>query len=228
LLAWVAYKSVVRNRSTTKLAHAIHIHEEVLREFPTSAPTHYNLADLYWMAARLEEAMAGYEAALKLAPRLRGAHTRVAYCLLGLGDVQRAKARLEVACRAPTLTPTEEMFKCEAHLLLGHMREGWRRCDLLARHQSNPRTVAFTRHVRGPLWDGNRLEGALLIGGCDGYGDVIMAARYIPGARQRVRSLTMCVADALVPLLRGQSQTSRCADTAAFPIRASSTPGPRF
>jgi hypothetical protein len=96
------------------------------------------------------------------------------------------------------------MLRAEAHLLLGHYPEGWRMTELIARHQPNPRTVVFTRHLRGPLWDGRPLDGPLLIGGVDGFGDVLMTARYLPQARERVRSLTLLIADPLVPLLRGQ------------------------
>jgi hypothetical protein len=182
----------------------IRMHEDVLRQIPHSAPTHFHLGDLYWCAARLEDAMAEYETTLRLAPRLSGAHTRVAYCLLGLGEVNRAKERLELACRSPFVTPRMDVLLAEAHLLLGHYHEGWRRQELLARYQPGRIGEVITRHVRAPLWDGLPLDGPLLIGGCDGYGDVIQCARYLPPALQRVGSLTLLVSDALVPLLRGQ------------------------
>lgn len=209
--AWISYKTfmTVSTRNSTSglspgLLRCIEIHEEVLRPYPNSVITHYNLGDLYWVAARLEDAMGEYEMALRLAPRLGGAHTRVAICLLGLGEVELAKSRLERACRMPHLTSGNEMLIAEAHILLGHHHEGWRLTWLLARHQPNRMAEIVARHVRGPLWDGRPLDGPLLIAGCDGYGDEIMLARYVPQARRRVRSLTILVSDPLVPLFRGQ------------------------
>jgi hypothetical protein len=74
----------------------------------------------------------------------------------------------------------------------------------VAQYQPGKIAEIVTRHVRAPFWDGRPLDGRLLIAGCDGYGDVIQCARYVPRARARVGSLTLLVADALVPLLRGQ------------------------
>lgn len=209
LFAWAAYKAFLtahirKDTVTAGLLRTIEIHEEVLRELPKSAVTHYHLADLFWCAARLEDAMAEYETALQLAPRMSAAHTQVAKCLLGLGELERAKARLEIACRTPCIVPRMEVSLAEAHLLLGHYREGWRMHGLIARYQPGAIAEVFARHVRGPLWDGQPLDGALVIAGCDGYGEILQSVRYVPHARHRVRSLTLVVEDALQPLLRGQ------------------------
>ncbi|MGH7498117.1 MAG: glycosyltransferase family 9 protein [Gemmatimonadales bacterium] len=226
LLAWVAYKAFLthgHDRDSVSVPHAraMQMHEDVLRQYPTSVITHFHLGDLYWIAARLEEAMAEYEEALRLAPRLGGTHTRVAYCLLGLGELERAKDRLTLACRARSVTPAHDVLLAEAHLLLGHNHEGWRRQYLLARHFPGRITTVMTHHVRAPWWDGQYLEGALLIGGCDGYGDVLQCVRYVPLAGRRVGSLTLLVSDALVPLFEGQFE--------GVPVRAySAPPDPRF
>jgi tetratricopeptide (TPR) repeat protein len=181
LFAWAAYKtfltaSVRKDMVTKGHLRTIEIHEEVLRERPTSAVTHYHLADLFWISARFEDALAEYEIALHLAPRLTGAHTQVAKCLLGLGELERAKARLEIACRAPYIVPRMEVSLAEAHLLLGHYREGWRMHEIIARYQPGPLAEVFARHV-GLLWDGRVLDGALLIAGCDGFGEELQTAR---------------------------------------------------
>ena len=206
-IAWITYKTFVKGNTEDKgepLLRIILAHEELLRKIPNSVVTHWNLGDLYWCAARLKEAMMEYETTLQLAPRMNAAHLRVAECLLGLGEVERAKARLEIACRAPSVVPRMDLYRTEAHLLLGHYHEGWRRLEIRARHYQEGRLAVIARHVRGPLWDGRPLEGPLLIGGCDGYGDVIQCARYLPRARQRVGNLTLLVADGLVPLFRDQ------------------------
>jgi hypothetical protein len=209
LLAWGAYKAFLEGdigKATRgeRYVRLIRMHEDVLWKIPTSVVTHWNLGDLYWFGARLEDAMREYETTLQLAPRMGAAHTRVAYCLLGLGEVERAKERLERACQAPSVTMNSDIYLAEAHLLLGHYHEGWRRQDLVARHAKTRLTKVFTRHMRGPLWEGQPLEGPLVIGGCDGNGDNIQCARYVPLARDRVGALTLLVSDPLVPLFRGQ------------------------
>jgi hypothetical protein len=211
LVPWLGFKAFITNpRNFAKAVHeepflrVVHAHEELLRKIPNSVVTHWNLGDLYRCAARLQDALAEYEMTLQLAPRMSAAHTSAAKCLLGLGEVERAKARLEIACNAPACTPAMEISLTEAHLLLGHLHEGWRRHEAVARHQPGGMLEAITRNVPAPFWDGRPLQGQLLIGGCNGYGDVIQCARYLPLARQRVGSLTLLVSDALVPLFRGQ------------------------
>jgi glycosyl transferase family 9 (putative heptosyltransferase) len=222
LFAWHAYKAFLTAQSrkdivTKGLSRTIEIHEEVLRELPNSAVTRYHLADLFWCAACLEEAMAEYEATLRLAPSMSAAHTQVAKCLLGLGEVERAKERLEVACRTPCVVPRMEVSLAEAHLLLGHYREGWRMHEIVARYQPGALAEVVARHVRGPLWDGRLLDGSLLIAGCDGFGEELQTVRYLPRVRQRVRSLTLLVQDALYPLLRDQFDDVRVLGYSAPP-----------
>jgi hypothetical protein len=189
---------------TEGLRRTIEIHQEVLGTYPRSAVAHCHLGDLYWCAARLDEALAEYETTLQLAPPMSAAHTQVAKCLLGLGELQRAKERLEIACRAPCVVPRMELSLAEAHLLLGHYREGWRMHEIVARYQPGPGAEVFARHVRGPVWDGRPLDASLIIAGCDGFGEELQTVRYLPRARQRVRSLTLVVQDALYPLFRDQ------------------------
>jgi hypothetical protein len=185
-------------------AATIKMHEAALLQVPKSVWTHYRLGVLYWCAARLDEAAAQYETVLRLAPREGRGHTWLGKCLLGLGERGRAKVHLELACRAPSSTPGANILQAEAHLLLGHHLEGWRMHDLAARHLPGAVAGVITRHLRCPFWEGESLEGPLLIGACEGFGDVLMCARYVSLARRRVHSLTLLVDDALLPLLRGQ------------------------
>jgi glycosyl transferase family 9 (putative heptosyltransferase) len=222
LFAWAAYKAFlsqqIRHDIVTKgHLRTIEIHQDVLRKLPNSAPTHYHLGDLFWCAARLDEALVEYETALRLAPRLTGAHTQVAKCLLGLGELELAKERLEIACRAPCIVPRMEVSLAEAHLLLGHYREGWRMHEIVARYQPGALAEVFARHVRGPLWDGRPVDGSLIIAGCDGFGEELQTVRYLPQVRQRVRSLTLVVQDALYPLFRDQFQDVRVRPYSAPP-----------
>jgi len=159
-----------------------------------------NLGNLLKDQDRLDEAEACYERSLALDPSFSYGHLNMGVVSLQRRHFPEAEAsyRRAIACEADL---------AEAHfnlgmllLMLGRYEEGW--------HEYEWRWLSCARtHVRNfpaPQWDGTPAPGkTILIHAEQGYGDVLLFARYLPLVRARSQAARVILEcrSALVPLL---------------------------
>ncbi len=177
--------------------------EEHLRQAvalaPGSVAHRCNLAIFLTREDRPHEAVILFRDVLMRAPGHADAWTNLGVAQLDMGDVADAEASIR---KAVSIAPQN----AEAHynlawvlLLTGQWREGWREYEWRwrMRHFSSKR-----RTFTPPLWNGAKIEGALLLHAEQGLGDAIQFVRYAEAANARCGRLILECPKALVRLFK--------------------------
>jgi tetratricopeptide (TPR) repeat protein len=211
---------------------AIASHEQALQRAPGSVAIHTNLSAALASAGRFEPALGHADAALALEPGNALHHFNRGTFLLRLHRLDEARAALttatalgptspdawlnlgEVAVAAGDDATAEAHFRqalshapgsADAHFNLGlrllargAWKEGWAEYAWREQIASIPR-----RRVEGPRWDGQRLDGTLLVTTEQGLGDTLQFLRFIELARARCTRVVFEAPPALGALLAG-------------------------
>lgn len=143
-------------------------------------------------------ARALFEAAIGMNPEQAEAWTSLGNVYGELGNRLRSDAAFARALECPA-TEAETVFNLSfLRLLKGDFERGW--ADYEARWLCPEHILSYGRADLLPTseWKGDSLAGTLYLHGEQGAGDVIMMARYVPLARERVRTLIVEVLEGLV------------------------------
>lgn len=215
-----------------RLPEAEHCFERALRLKPDLAPARNNLGRVYSGRRQYDIALACFRAALALDPGHIHASINIGLALSELGEHEPALAQLEICHRmAPSrteiicglgktnfelgrMTQARQYFRealaldadcAEAHfglanaaLLQGDLAAGWEGYEWRTRL---PR-FAQRYNVSEPRWAGERLHGTLLVNAEQGYGDILMFARFLSRISQPDATVVFRCRPALVRLLR--------------------------
>lgn len=169
--------------------------ERVLSIDPNNGAAHFNLGNALYAHGRYEDAEASYRQSIALAPDVSSVHKNLGGTLLALERYDNALASYE---RSLELSQNDDTRtnRALAYLGLGDFERGW------AEYQYRFKTdrVKCWRDYQVPLWDGNPLDGPLVVWGEQGLGDQILYASMLPDLRKRAPSIIVEVETRLVPL----------------------------
>lgn len=183
-----------------RIPEAVECYRRALRIEPGLPEALRNYALVAGGAEQLREAMDGFERHLARHPQDAQAHHQLAHICLQQGRHEAALAGYE---RAIALEPDQPEFRfarAQLLLLLGRYKEGWREYEWRWRmHLLNACMRRFTQ----PRWDGQFLEGTLLVQTENGFGDVFQFARYLPLVARRCRRVVVECHPALRELIAG-------------------------
>ena len=187
-----------------RIPEAISRLEAAIAAHPAFAPFRSLLGGLYRLENRFDDALTQIKLAVDLAADdLRG--------LLNLGLVQRDLGEEEAALAAFLATLARAPDYWDAHLGIAEI--------LLARGEWEPGWIEYEARLpperesragmdqwpvmAAPKWNGMRLpRGRILLIADQGYGDVVMFARYLPWAMSRAKSITVATSPELKSLLQ--------------------------
>ncbi len=178
-----------------------------------------NLAEVYRLLGRLDDGLKLIRRAQALAPTDAVGHFNEAmlrYERLETDLCVRA-ARRAIALK-PDL-PEAHMRLGQTLLLVGDLQEGWEEYEW--RYQISGAQPLMPKTDR-PQWDGRRLGPGerLLLVADQGFGDVIMFARFLPWAIERAAEVTVATSGEMKPLLErhfpGPTYFSRWDEAGAF------------
>jgi len=165
---------------------------------PDSAAARYNRGNILSDLGRYEEALTNYARALEIRPDYAEALVNSGMTLWNIHRNDEAIASYE---RAIAIKPDF----AEAHLNLsiallatGNLQRGWEEYEWRWRAEEFMRMPSLPQ----PLWDGRRVDGALLAWGEQGLGDQILHAGMLDDLRTRATRLVVQVEPRLVPLFR--------------------------
>jgi hypothetical protein len=164
--------------------------EQALAAGARSARQYCNLAEVYRLIARLDDGLVMVRRATALAPMDPVCHfneAMVRFDRLEIADCIRA-ARRAIALR-PDM-PEAHMRLGQSLLLQGSFAEGW---DEYEWRYKIAGAQALMPKTDKPQWDGSKLpddKGLLLIAD-QGFGDVMMFARYLPWAQSRASRIAV-------------------------------------
>ncbi len=184
---------------------ALDLYEEALTYFdrtlvldPNSFRALNNRANALVALGRFDEALACFDSVLALNPNHANAHINRALALMDLGRYAEALTSYE---RALTLRPEHadsQQLLAAAELTLGNFASGWKRCEWRWKATVCPPKPRPFPQLR---WNGEYVDGTLLVWGEQGLGDQILHASMVPDLGRRAKSVVLEVEPRLVKLL---------------------------
>ncbi len=182
-----------------KIGDAAALMERSIAEGGVKSAHFRNLSEVYRLQARLDEALNAARRAVALDPAdpLGPFNLAMVHYDRLETDACIAAARHSLDLR-PNL-PQSHMKLAQAHLLRGEFEPGWAEYEW--RYQI-PGAQPLMPKTDKPQWDGRELaEGCVLLVADQGFGDVVMFARYIPWVRERVRNVAVACSAEMLPTL---------------------------
>jgi hypothetical protein len=184
-----------------RVAEACALMEQSITAGGNAKSTHYrNLSEVYRVLTRLDEAVVAARRAITLDPADPLGPFNLAMVLYDRMDVDACIAAAKHAIDLRPNLPQAHMKLGQALLLKGDMGPGW---DHYEWRYQIPGAQPLMPKTDRPQWDGRDLGPGerLLLVGDQGFGDVVMFARYIPWVRTKVQELTIACSGEMEPTL---------------------------
>ena len=185
---------------TGRLSEALADYERAIALDPGRAEAHYNRGCVLAKLNRYEEALVSYERAIAAKPEYADAYCNRGCVLKYLGQYDQALASLTRAIAADPNHADAHMNLATLTLALGDFARGLEHYEWrwkLAMNRVPPRNFSQ------PMWVGQPLAGkTLLVHAEQGYGDAVLACRYIPMAAALGAKVVVEAPKRLLPLLK--------------------------
>jgi hypothetical protein len=189
-----------------EIAQAIDCIVRAIVESATQAVCHRDLSEMFRLQGQLDEALDHGRRATALDPDDCDAHYN-----LGLVHYDRCEIEDAIACQRRVIARAPEHAAAhfelgEALLLQGDYAAGW---DEYEWSFKMPGVAPPMPPTDKPYWEGDEIDGTLLLVGDQGFGDTIQFARYIPRAAKRCRDLVIACSAEMMPLVSQLSGDAR-------------------
>ena len=198
-----------------RYTEALKTYERVLAFSPALAEAHDNVGVVLYELGRYGEALAHARKAVELKPDLVSAQYNLATTLQTIEQYDEALTHFD---RTLALEPGHAKASWNKGLLYlntGHIAEGW---SFFERRFDASISTSLRRHPSVTEWDGDKLDGTLLVWGEAGLGDQILAASMAAELSGKATSIVLQPEPRLVKLF-----------SRSFPgIQISAEPPPRF
>ena len=200
LSGFVAFKKNRLEQAAAKMEQALAAGANAPRQL-------CNLAEVYRVLGRIDDGLAAVRRAGALAPSDPVCHFNEAMLRYERMEADECikSSRRAIALKADM--PEAHMRLGQTLLLTGAFDEGWREYEWRYQIAGAQPLMPATLSARGdrPQWDGAPLPAGkrLLLIADQGFGDVLMFARYLPWAFSRAADVTVAVSGELIGLLEG-------------------------
>ena len=165
---------------------------------PNFVQAHNNLGNVLKDIGKFKEAIISYQQALKLNPNYAEAYSNLGNALSELGKFKEAIAYYQQALK---LNPKYTFFDYNEALIrltLGEFDVGWKKYE----YRFGATKVSFMRYQTDKLWDGNYLDGTLLVWAEQGVGDHILFASMLTDLRKYAKNIILEIDKRLVNLCK--------------------------
>ncbi len=181
-----------------EIAQAIDCIERAITQSVDPSVCHRDLSEMLRLQGRLDEAVEHGRRAVALAPGDCDAHYN-----LGLVHYERCEIDDAIACQRRVIAQKPDHAAAhfelgEALLLQGDYAAGWDEYEWSFKMPGVPPPMPPTEK---PYWEGDTLDGTLLLVIDQGFGDAIQFMRYIPRAAKRCRDLVIACSAEMTPLV---------------------------
>ena len=189
----IAYR---RNR----LEDAVRLMEQSLAAGASRATHWRNISEVYRLLGRMDDALAAARRAVTLDPADPLGPFNMAMVLYDRLEVQACRAAARHCLDLRPNLPQGRMKMAQILLLMGELTEGWEHYEW--RYKIPGAAPLMPPTDRGQ-WDGRELRAErLLLIGDQGFGDVVMFARYIPWARTRADTIVLACSREMEPTMQ--------------------------
>jgi tetratricopeptide (TPR) repeat protein len=170
--------------------HAIEWYERAISLRPDLPEVHKNLGDAHRANLNSELAQQAYERAIALRPDYMDAIHELGLLLRSTHDLEGALNQFRRVQAIDPTHPRAGFAEALVLLLQGNFREGWAAYE---RRWTSTDHATPLRAYTQPSWQGERIEGALLLWPEQGIGDEIMFSCAIPDVlRAGIRCILEC------------------------------------
>jgi len=183
-----------------RLDDALAMMERGLSAGATRSSHWRNLSEVYRLVGRLDDALASARRAVTLDPADPLGPFNLAMVLYDRLELSACIAAARHCLDLRPNLPQGHMKMAQVLLLTGDLAPAWEHYEW--RYQI-PGAAALMPPTDRKQWDGRPLSGErLLLIGDQGYGDVLMFARYIPWAKGRADTLSLACSREMEPTLQ--------------------------
>ena len=159
---------------------------------------HNNLGNVLKETGKFEEAMISYQQAIKLNPNYAEAYSNLGNALGDLGKFEEAITNYQQALKRNPKYTFFDYNEALIRLTLGEFDVGWKKYE----YRFGATKVSFMRYQTDKLWDGNYLDGTLLVWAEQGVGDHILFASMLTDLRKYAKNIILEIDKRLVNLFK--------------------------
>ena len=164
---------------------------------PNFDQAHNNLGNILKNTGKFEEAVNCYREALKINPNYAEAYSNLGNALTEIGKIEEAIVNHQKALKLNPKYKMANLNESIARLTLGEFEIGWKKYE--ARIGEN--NITPMRHPIEKIWDGNYLNGILLVCAEQGLGDHIIFASMLADLKKYAKKIILQIDKRLENLL---------------------------
>lgn len=164
---------------------------------PNFDQAHNNLGNILKNTGKFEEAVNCYREALKINPNYAEAYSNLGNALTEIGKIEEAIVNHQKALKLNPKYKIANVNESIARLTLGEFEIGWKKYE--ARIGEN--NITPMRYPIEKIWDGNYLNGILLVWGEQGLGDHIIFASMLVDLKKYAKKIILQIDKRLENLL---------------------------
>jgi len=165
---------------------------------PNFDQAHNNLGNILKNTGKFEEAVNCYREALKINPNYAEAYSNLGNALTEIGKIEEAIVNHQKALKLNPKYKIANVNESIARLTLGEFEIGWKKYE--ARIGEN--NITPMRYPIEKIWDGNYLNGILLVWAEQGLGDHIIFASMLADLKKYAKKIILQIDKRLENLLK--------------------------
>ncbi len=185
-----------------RLDEALTSYDSAISIKPDHANAYSNRGTALKELNRLDEALTSYDIAISIKPDHAEAYTNRGLALVELNRLDEALTSYDSAISIkPDFAPAHlNLSFC--NLLNGNFKDGWEGYEWRWKNEDNRKLREEKLELGKPWWNGEFLDGTLLIWGEQGIGDQILFAGMLPQLVRHARAVMLAVDPRLVALFQ--------------------------
>ena len=185
-------------KETGKFEEAMISYQQAIKLNPNYAEAYSNLGNIFRTLGKFEEAIASHQQAIKLNPNYAEAYSNLGNALGDLGKFEEAITNYQQALKRNPKYTFFDYNEALIRLTLGEFDVGWKKYE----YRFGATKVSFMRYQTDKLWDGNYLDGTLLVWAEQGVGDHILFASMLTDLRKYAKNIILEIDKRLVNLCK--------------------------
>ena len=171
---------------------------QALKLNPNHAEFYTNLGSTLTELGKIEEAITNHQKAIKLNPQYAEAYSNLGIALAGLGKFEEAIVNHQHALKLNPKYTKAILNESFIRLTLGELKIGWAKYEM----RLGKGGVTAIRYQTEKIWNGDFLDGTLLVWGEQGIGDHIIFASMLTDLRKYAKNIILEVDKRLENLLK--------------------------
>ena len=180
-----------------KIEEAIVNHQKALKLNPSHAVFYTNLGTSLVELGKYEEAILNHRQALKLNPQFAEAYSNLGNALTEVGKIEEAIVNHQKALKLNPKYKMANFNESIARLTLGEFEIGWEKYET----RIGKNNITEMRYPIEKIWDGNYLNGVLLVWAEQGLGDHIIFASMLTDLSKYAKKIILQIDERLENLL---------------------------